>query len=434
MKPSLFSKILLPAVSAFLCWHCTGTRTSELIEVGPGYSKTSVNTAVFRTSPLVTRGDTQYIAYYDSVGYVTLGKRAHGSREWQLHRTQYKGNVADAHNVISIGIDGNGLLHASFDHHGHPLRYATAVAPGLLELGPMQSMTGLDEDNVTYPEFYSLSNGDLLFVYRSGASGRGNMAINRYDAATRRWQRVQDNLLDGENERSPYWQLYVDANDVIHLSWVWRETWLVETNHDLCYAKSTDGGVTWLRSDGTPYTLPITAANAEYARLIPQNSELINQTSMTADKDSRPYIVTYWRDSASTVPQYRIVWHDGSRWNDRAISERTTPFSLSGGGTKMIPISRPRVVADKDFIGVIFRDAERGSKVSMASTTTGPEGAWSVTDLADLDVDAWEPTLDSDLWRRDSKLNIFVQRTAQGDGEKTVDINATPVYVLEANI
>ena len=53
-----------------------------------------------------------------------------------------------------------------FDHHGHPLNYCRSIAPGSLELGDKMPMTGVDEGNVTYPEFYPLSGGDLLFVYR----------------------------------------------------------------------------------------------------------------------------------------------------------------------------------------------------------------------------------------------------------------------------
>lgn len=406
---------------------------TNLVNVADGFSSTSVNTAVFRTNSLVTDGDTQYISFYDPEGYVTLGKRKHGNDNWELNRTQYKGNVKDGHNIISIGVDGEGYVHVSFDHHGNPLHYAKGVAPGSLELGEMQPMTGTDEGKVTYPEFYTLSNGDLLFVYRSGASGRGNMAINRYDVKTGKWERVQDSLVDGEEERSPYWQVYIDGNDVIHVSWVWRETWLVETNHDMCYAKSTDGGKTWLKSDGTPYALPITAKNAEYAWQIPQNSELINQTSMTADADSNPYIVTYWRSQDSEIPQYRIIWNDGKEWNHKQITNRTQPFSLSGGGTKMIPISRPRVVADGDYIGVVFRDKERGGVVSMAETTTGANGNWTVTDVTDFDVDAWEPSIDTQLWRSCKKLHIFVQPTHQGDGERAIESAPTTVSVLEIN-
>lgn len=407
---------------------------SKLIEVGKGYSGTSVNTAVFRTNPIVTHANNQYISYYDPEGYLTLGKRVHGEQDWAINKTGYRGNVKDGHNVISMGIDGDGYIHVAFDHHGHPLRYAKSIAPGSIELGEMTPMTGIDEDKVTYPEFYSMKNGDLLFVYRSGASGRGNMAINRYDVKNKKWLRVQDSLIDGEEERSPYWQLYIDENDVIHVSWVWRESWLVETNHDLCYAKSIDGGKTWMKSDGTQYNLPITASNAEYACRIPQNSELINQTSMTADSNSSPYIVSYWRSEGSDIPQYRLVWNDGKRWNNTAISYRLTPFSLSGGGTKMIPISRPRIVAEGDRISVIYRDLERGAGITVASTTSGPAGKWETKDLTAFSVDAWEPSFDTDLWQKEKKLHLFVQKSFQGDGEVALDKKPTPVYVLEVDL
>ncbi|MDE6142641.1 MAG: BNR repeat-containing protein, partial [Muribaculaceae bacterium] len=102
----------------------------RLVKAGDAYSRTSVNTAVFRGSSVISHGDSQYISYYDKDGYVVLGKRDISDKEWQLHRTQYKGKISDAHNVISIGVDGDGFLHVSFDHHGNRLRYARSVAPG----------------------------------------------------------------------------------------------------------------------------------------------------------------------------------------------------------------------------------------------------------------------------------------------------------------
>ena len=405
----------------------------KLVKVGDGYSATSVNTAVFRGSSLATHGDTQYIAYYDGGGYVTLGKRKIGSDDWTLNKTQYKGNIKDAHNVISIGVDGDGYIHASFDHHGHPLRYARSVAPGSLDLGEMMPMTGVDEQDVTYPEFYTMPEGDMIFAYRSGASGRGNLVLNRYDTETKTWSRLHDVLIDGEGDRNAYWQMFADPKGTLHLSWVWRETWLVETNHDLCYARSDDGGKTWKRSDGSLYQLPIIQSTAEIAWEIPQKSELINQTSMTADADGHPFIATYWRDQDSTIPQYRLVWHDGGKWQMSTVGERKTPFSLSGGGTKMIPISRPRIVSDGKKACYVFRDAERGSKVSVAYTPHLGEKDWTVTDLTDFSVDAWEPSHDLNLWNDRRKLNVFVQTSHQGDGEKVADVQekTQPVYVLE---
>ena len=403
----------------------------RLIEIGKGYSSTSINTTVFRNSSLVTFRQHQYTAYYDAEGYMVLGKRKLDSTQWELQRTQYKGNVADAHNIISLMVDGDGYLHVAFDHHNHPLNYCRSTAPGSLTLGEKEPMTGKDEADVTYPEFYRLSDGDLLFAYRSGMSGRGNLILNRYYLKQRRWERVQDILIDGEGRRNAYWQLYVDPKDVIHVSWVWRETAMVETNHDLCYACSPDGGRTWFKSDGKAYDLPIRKANAEYACRIPQNSELINQTSMSTDAEGHPYIVTYWRDADSAVPQYRLVWHDGSAWHNRPIMNRTQAFSLKGGGTKMIPISRPRIAVDNGKAFFLFRDAERGSKVSMAYTPDIRNGAWQVSDLTDFSVDAWEPSFDTELWKQDRKLHVFVQETRQGDGERQITSRPTPVYVLE---
>lgn len=407
-----------------------GTR---VLPVGKGYCKTSVNAAVFRGCSLVSNDSVQYISYYDPDGFVVVGKRSFDSDEWTLNRTRYKGNVEDGHNVISIGLDGEGYLHLSFDHHGHPLRYCKSIAPGELEFGELQPMIGRDENDVTYPEFYTMPDGDLIFAYRSGASGRGNLVLNRYDTKRGEWNRIHDIIIDGENERNAYWQMYVDKCGALYLSWVWRESWLVETNHDLCYAISKDGGQTWQRSDGSDYILPITAANAEKAWHVPQNSELINQTSMTADKEGHPYIATYWREKDDRIPQYRLVWHDGKEWRMTIVGERKTPFSLSGGGTKMIPISRPKIASDGERAYYVFRDSERGSKVSVAYTPMLGKSVWQITDLTDYSVDAWEPTFDINLWNNKNKLNLFVQKVHQGDGEKVADepLSHTMVSVIE---
>lgn len=406
---------------------------TKLLAVGDGYSATSVNTAVFRGSSIASHGNNQYISYYDHDGNVVVGKRTLGSDKWELHKTQYGGKISDAHNVISIGVDGDGYLHVSFDHHGHPLRYVKSVAPGSLELGDMMPMTGKDEKDVTYPEFYTMPDGDLIFAYRSGASGRGNLILNRYNVKNKTWSRIHDVLIDGEGERNAYWQMFVDPSGIIHLSWVWRETWLVETNHDLCYARSLDGGNSWQRSDGTAYQLPITIDSAEVAWSIPQNSELINQTCMTADSKGNPYIASYWRDQDSEVPQYRLVWHDGNKWDMNTVGNRKTPFSLSGGGTKMIPISRPRIVSDGKKAYYLFRDEERGSKVSIAYTPNLGKKDWTVADATDFSVDAWEPSLDVNLWNAKRKLHIYVQTSHQGDGEKIAEgeESTSPVYVME---
>lgn len=70
------------------------------VPVAPGYAATSVNTAVFRGSSLVSDSDHQFIVFYDPEGRVVVGRRALGSDntpgsdkvlasdKWELNTTQ----------------------------------------------------------------------------------------------------------------------------------------------------------------------------------------------------------------------------------------------------------------------------------------------------------------------------------------------------------
>ena len=413
----------------------TAAAGARLVPIGPGWAGNTVNVTIFRRNSVTSHAGRQYAAFYDQQGRVVLATRAIASARWQTRTTPYSGNVRDAHNGISIAVDGRGVLHVAWDHHATPLRYARGVAPGSLELGEATPMTGRRESRVTYPELYNLADGGLLFIYRDGSSGSGNLVMNRYDVQTGRWQQLHENLIDGQGQRNAYWQAAVDARGVIHVSWVWRESADVATNHDLCYARSTDGGRTWVKSTGEPYTLPITAASAEVAVPIPQGHELINQTSMTTDSKGRPYIATYWRAEGDDIPHYRVVFHDGSAWRVSTIGTQTIPFRLGGTGTKRIPISRPQILADasgsRDRAYLLFRDEGRGNRVSVAICDDLRTGRWRVEDLTASEVGQWEPTYDAALWPKQRRVHVFVQRAEQRDGEGVAAVPPERVYILE---
>jgi hypothetical protein len=403
--------------------------------VAVGWANNSVNAVVFRKNSLVTFKDTQYVAFYNNDSYVVLGKRNLGGKHWQLQQTKYRGNTSDAHNMISLIVDGDGYLHLAWDHHNNPLRYCRSIKPGSLELTDKMLMTGKVENKVSYPEFYRMPDGNLLFFYRDGGSGQGNLVISRYYTAAKQWTQLHSNLIDGEGERNAYWQACVDAKGTIHLSWVWRETPDVASNHDICYARSTDGGITWEKSTGEKYQIPVTASTAEYAFKIPQRSELINQTSMVADAAGHPYIATYWRDSGSSVPQYRVIYKYGSQWKSENLGFRKTSFSLSGGGTKAIPVSRPQIIAWQSgkalSAALIFRDVERGSKASAAVITDISKGNWKMIDLTATSVGSWEPSYDTELWKEKGILNLFIQKVEQVDAEGKANVAPQMVQVLE---
>ena len=427
----LFTTLLLViSVAAF----SQPIKSIKEVPVALGWAKNSVNTVVFRKNALCSFGNTQFISYYNEEGFVVLGKRKLTSEKWDLKVTSLKGNVADAHNSISIITDADGYLHMAWNHHGNELHYCKSVAPGSLEMSGELPMTGLQEKSVTYPEFYLLRTGDLLFLYRDGQSGQGNLVINRYHTKEKKWIQLHRNLIDGEKKRNAYWQACVDSKGTIHISWVWRESPDVASNHDMCYARSSDGGVTWENSNGKGYQLPITAATAEYVWRIPQKSELINQTSMSADKNGEPVIATYWKEKTDSAPQYRIIYKRDNRWLSSVISYRTQDFSLSGAGTKRIPISRPQVVrwkqGSKNCVMVIFRDEEQSNRISVIMNVKGQMNKWKIIDLSDSAVGSWEPNYDTELWRNRKQLHLFVQYTEQQDAEGKSGIPPQTVKVL----
>ncbi len=441
LKSTLWASLLLAAaISPVFAQGDTANAglavgdNAKLVAVGgTGWAKSSVNAAIFRTNSVITHGDTQFVAFYDGVGNVVLGKRNLGSSTWETRTTQYKGQAKDAHNSISLGVDGQGVLHMVWDLHNQKLRYVKSTAPESLELTAEMPMTGDKEVSVTYPQFYNLPNGDLLFLYRDGSSGNGNAMLNRYDLATGKWESVAHPLVAGGGQRNPYVNtLAIDSKGGIHLSWCWRDTPDVATNHDICYAFSPDQGKTWQKSTGEKYTLPITIANAEVAFPVAKNSELINQTSMTVDSKDHPMIATYWRDQSSEVPQFRLVFNDGTKWQASPVGGRTQGFRLSGGGTKRIPISRPLVMAGVNGEAyVVFRDEERGNGISVAVSKDAEYKEWQIGELVTETVGAWEPTYDPEVWKRDHKLHLFVQRVGQGDAETLENVPPQEVSILE---
>lgn len=404
----------------------------RLVPVVKAWAKNSINTTIFRYNSIISFKKFQYTAFYDENGQVTIAKRTLSSTDWEIYTLNDKGMVIDAHNSISLGIDGNGTLHISWNQHTNRLNYRQIDFTDDMKVSDKLSMTKKRERIVTYPEFYTLSNGDLLFFYRSGFSGKGNLMLNLYDHKKNEWTPVGDNIIDGERKRNPYWQIAIDKNDGIHISWCWRETPDVATNHDICYTKSLDYGRTWQKSDDITYDLPITQDNSEIILKIPQNHELINTTSMAMDSQGNPYIISYWREDNSNIPQYYLLFHDGIKWNKKQITNRNTSFSLKGMGTKRVPISRPKIAIDHtDKIYMLFRDVERQNRVSVAICENLIENEWRYQDLTDFSVGAWEPSIDPQLWNKEENLHIFVQNVGQGDMETLEDIQIQMINILE---
>lgn len=405
--------------------------------LGLGYATTGVNVPIFRRSSLTTHGDWQYAAFYDGAGTMVLARRRLGTAEWETRPTEHRGNVQDVHNVISLGVDGEGILHVSWDHHSQPLHYCRGLAPGSLELTAPLPMTGEDEDAVTYPQFYPLPGGDLLFQCRNVVAGSCDVFFRRWEVASHRWRVLPGPVVSGAGVRGPYWQTATDPHSAaIHLSWCWAELDGrpgYEPDHDLCYAWSPDGGRTWQRSDGRPIELPIMAGTAEVVVPVPEHRNLGNMTSMTLDSRGRPFIAQHWQPVQGSAEQLFLVFHDGTTWQVRQVGHRAGPaldLTVDGGFT----LSRPLLVLDRrDRAIIVFRDNSRGDGVLAALSQDPDYREWAVEQLTTEPLGEWEPTCDWELWQRDEVLHLLLQRCHRHCPLQTPapEVAPEPVRILE---
>jgi len=150
-----------------------------------------------------------------------------------------------------------------------------------------------------------------------------------------------------------------------------------------------------------------------------------------------------WKEMRSKLSVYYIrgntlknVINDlGEEWKTVQVSQRTTPFSLSGRGTKKKPISRPRILAQesdgKTSAYMFFRDIERDNRISVAICADLKTPIWEMKDLTETSVSMWEPSLDSAAWQRDQTVYLYAQRVEQGDGEKSVASKPSEVAIIK---
>jgi len=453
--------LLYPGHWIWLVWivlaGCTNTNHQKLspldvIELGDGWATNTVNTVIFRHHALVSRGGFQFTSYYGPKGELRVVRRDLSTNEVQTHEIPGQYDINDAHNSISLGIDKLGFLHISYDHHVSPLHYRRSLKP--LEIDRWSEelpMTGVREDNVTYPSFLMPAGknkqGGLLFLYRYGSSSNGDACIKVFDDVNGRWSDLEPCILMGSRQRpwssGPYWNHPVfDNTGRLHLSFVWRTHSLgkekIINNINVDYAVSEDWGRTWRSSKGRRFRLPITQVNSETVYTVSPGTNLINQTSSAVDTQGNPHIVLYSNDP-DDVPQYQHIWFDGKQWQHNFISKRTKPFLLAGGGTLgtlQIPISRPEIVIDDaDNVYVIYRGDLTGNRMAVQRLTPPnyiPSAEMRI--LWEEPVEYSEPVIDRIRWQTEGVLSMLIQKNGQPSHDAEAPVRVEPVYIVDWNL
>lgn len=287
---------------------------------------------------LVTTKSDIVVGYYDANRQLTVARRRKAGGGWTYQKLD-TWNDWDSHNYIAIAEDSAGRLHVAANMHSSPMTMFVSDTSGdVRTLKRVAKLVDVSlERSATYPIFLHDRAGRLIFKYRDGSSGNGNEIYDVLDADAGQWSRLTTApLVDGEGQRNAYFMGPVLGPDSwFHVAWVWRETPMAETNHDLSYAKTPDL-VHWFKADGTPLPLPIKLKEAEIVDPVPVRGGMINNNTLIGFDDQGRPTITYHKFDRAGDTQIFLARFEGKPkgWRIAQVSDwKNYRWDFSGGGS-----------------------------------------------------------------------------------------------------
>ncbi|WP_394171904.1 BNR-4 repeat-containing protein [Thalassotalea litorea] len=137
------------------------------------------------------------------------------------------------------------------------------------------ALTG-DEDHsqysgLTYPKFFTNTDGTLLMYMRKGGNDNGGYVFSRYDAGTKSWSEFnQFNVINAKNYGQPYnWGLYGNmkyVNGKLRVGFQRRsgnkeDKYQYQNGFYYAYSDHPEGASDWQTHDGQPMTFPLQNAD-----------------------------------------------------------------------------------------------------------------------------------------------------------------------------
>ncbi|MGN6505590.1 MAG: BNR-4 repeat-containing protein [Tepidisphaeraceae bacterium] len=479
------SAIVLAGADVAMADALSDSINFSTIATNPYYS-VDTNSCAIQVNNLTTAGGYQFAGYYDTSGHVMIARRASGASTWSTFDSGFtatSSELSDDHNVIALAVDSAGAMHLSWDMHNQSLNYAVSNASvlqsNLSSIGftrqtssnapSLFPSSGATTNEVTYPQFYSIpGSSNLLFTYRNGGagggSGNGNQYVNLYNPTTKTW--TNNFFVNGEQTSVNAYMISMvfvpktgGGNNLL-ASWTWRASPAYQTNSNIMFAQSPDNGVTWYKQGGTTaYGQPIiqnTSAGgnanqvAQVIQNIPQNSSLINQTSLTADVNGNPFIATWLAPgsdaskpvSATNNPDrnYMLYYYTGSQWRSSQVTNRTSDNAFDTSASAVRDLGRPVVLIDAQgrvlvvtrsedtAMGSVNKAATPNNDIvvywnTVASLNSASPAAWQSITLDTTNMGSWEPTYDHALWDSQNKLALFFEPTGlSGQSSSTLKV------------
>ncbi|WP_195669954.1 BNR repeat-containing protein [Bacteroides intestinalis] len=283
---------------------------------------------------LLTHGNKQFVAFYNPDHQMVVASRNINEDKWIFQALPSKIGW-DGHNSIAMKVDSDGQIHLSGNMHVDPLMYFRTTKPlDITSFKAINYMTGENEKKVTYPSFMTGPNNEFIYHYRDGGSGNGNEIYNVYDVKKQTWSRFFDKpFMDGKGERNAYMSGPSKGPDgYYHLVWVWRDSYLCETNNHLSYARSRNFK-DWESVDGKPVELPLTIDKQElWVDPVPVKAGLINGGDRTGFDSKNRLVIAYQKFDEKGNNQLYMTKYVKGKWKIKQITDWNYRWYFSGGG------------------------------------------------------------------------------------------------------
>jgi hypothetical protein len=146
-----------------------------------------------------------------------------------------------------------------------------------------------------------------------------------------------------------------------HEVWVWRESPLAETNHDLSYARSRDL-MHWETAAGKPLTLPLTLETpGTVVDPVPVKGGLLNGTQSVGFDAEGSVTISYIKyDEQGRTQLYFARWLAGA-WKIEQASDWNYRWDFRGNGSLVFEVHVGALRASRGRLSIAVNHAVEGS-------------------------------------------------------------------------
>ncbi len=359
---------------------------------------------------LKTINEEHYIAYYDKDRNMVVAKKPINGTKWQKQILPNKLKW-DSHNYVAFGIDKIGHIHVSGNMHADPLIYFRSEKPyDISTMKKVETMVDVTKETaVTYPKFFQDKDKTLYYSFRMGTSGNGNVFIYRYDTASKTWrQNNREPIFDGKNSednKSAYSMQIQDKDGGFHYIWMWRSTPLVESSHQIHYAKSSDL-IEWANIKNENVSLSFLPNDKRtLVDDVPEKGGLHNgKYGVYIAPDGSP-IILYLKYDAIGHTQLHVAKYMNHKWKVKPITQWDFRWKIFGGGDGMTQGADFKVLkfTDEDEI-VIDWSNEQDQKGRLVLNL-------NTLDIVNKDIEII-PSIPPIVWDRlekDKRMSTIIQ-------------------------